>query len=104
MFVPTATAAGATIWELELQAHAVANLMWVGGVNRVGVDAGGGPADFYGRSFFAQPTGEVVSRLGSEQDVILHCDVDTELSAQLRDEWGFFRDRRPDMYSALVAP
>ncbi len=104
MFVPTATAAGANIWELELQAHAVANLMWVGGVNRVGKDVGGGPADFYGRSFFAGPTGEIVCRLDSELDAILACEVDTEVSAQLRDEWGFFRDRRPDAYSALVAP
>jgi beta-ureidopropionase len=104
MFVPTATAAGPTIWELELQAHAVANLMWVGGLNRVGVDEGGGPADFYGRSFFTSPTGDVVTRLGSEHDAILHFEIDTAVSAQLRDEWGFFRDRRPDAYGALVAP
>ena len=104
MFVPTATAAGASIWELELQGHAVANLMWVGGVNRVGVDQGGGPTDFYGRSFFAGPPGEVVSRLGGEHDAILHQEIDTEISGTLRDEWGFFRDRRPDAYGALVAP
>jgi beta-ureidopropionase len=104
MFVPTATAAGATIWELELQAHAVANCMWVGGVNRVGVDVGGSPVDFYGRSFFSGPTGDVICRLGSEQDAILHCEIDTEVSATQRDEWGFFRDRRPDTYAALVAP
>src|SRR5437762_1295160 len=52
LFVPTATANGAEIWDLELRAHAVANLMWVGGVNRVGVDSGGGPGRFYGRSLF----------------------------------------------------
>jgi len=104
MFVPTATAAGAKIWELELQAHAVANLMWVSGVNRVGKDVGGGPTDFYGRSFFSAPTGEIVTKLGNEIDAILRCEVDTEISAQLRDEWGFFRDRRPDAYAALVAP
>ena len=104
MFVPTATAAGTTIWELELQAHAVANLMWVGGVNRVGVDEGGGPTDFFGRSFFSSPTGDVVTRLGGERDAILHHEIDTEVSAQLRDEWGFFRDRRPDAYGVLVAP
>jgi beta-ureidopropionase len=104
MFVPTATSAGGDIWELELQAHAVANLMWVAGLNRVGKDVGGGPAEFYGRSFFAAPGGEVVCRLGSEVDAILHCEVDTEVSAALRDEWGFFRDRRPDTYGALVAP
>jgi beta-ureidopropionase len=104
MFVPTATAAGSSIWELELQAHGVANNMWVGGVNRVGVDVGGGPTDFYGRSFFSGPGGDVVCRVASEHDVILQCEIDTEVSATLRDEWGFFRDRRPDAYAALVAP
>jgi beta-ureidopropionase len=104
MFVPTATAAGKSIWELELQAHAVANNMWVGGLNRAGKDIGGGPTRFYGRSFFASPTGDVVGRAGERKDVILHCDIDTEVGAQLRDEWGFFRDRRPDAYGALVAP
>jgi beta-ureidopropionase len=104
MFVPTATAAGGTIWEPELQGHAIANNMWVAGINRVGVDEGGGPTDFYGRAFFASPTGEVMCRLDHEIDAILHCEIDTALSAQLRDEWGFFRDRRPDAYGALVAP
>jgi N-carbamoylputrescine amidase len=106
MFVPTATAAGSTIWELELRGHAVANCMWVAGLNRVGVEAGegGGPADFYGRSCYVAPTGEVVAQLGAEHDAILHCEVDTEIGAVQRNEWGFFRDRRPDAYSALVAP
>ena len=81
MFVPTATAAGSTFWELELRAHAVANCMWVAGVNRVGVDVGGGPTDFYGRAFFTDPGGEIVGQLGSELDAILHCEVDTEVSA-----------------------
>ena len=104
MFVPTATAAGSAFWELELRAHAVANLMWTAGINRVGHDEGGGPTDFYGRSFFSNPTGEIVGQLGSEHDAILHCEIDTEISTQMRDEWGFFRDRRPDAYGALVAP
>jgi beta-ureidopropionase len=104
MFVPTATAAGGAFWDLEIRAHAVANLMWTAGVNRVGKDEGGGPTDFYGRSFFSNPSGEVVAQLGSEPDAILHCEIDTEISTQMRDEWGFFRDRRPDAYGALVAP
>jgi beta-ureidopropionase len=104
MFVPTATAAGSAFWELELRAHAVANCMWVAGINRVGVDSGGGPTDFYGRSLFTDPGGEIVCQLGSEKDAILDCEIDTEVSAMMRDEWGFFRDRRPDTYPALVAP
>lgn len=104
MFVPTATAAGGAFWEIELQAHAVANCMWVAGVNRVGEDIGGGPAKFYGRSFFTNPRGEIVAQVGDERDVIIHCTIDTSVNTEMREEWGFFRDRRPDAYGALVAP
>jgi N-carbamoylputrescine amidase len=104
MFVPTATAAGGSFWEVELQAHAVANCMWVAGVNRVGEDVGGGPARFYGRSFFASPRGEIRAQLGGEKDAILHCMVDTAIGTEMREEWGFLRDRRPDAYGPLVAP
>jgi beta-ureidopropionase len=104
MFVPTATAAGAAFWEVELQAHAVANCMWVAGVNRVGEDVGGGPARFYGRSFFTNPRGEIVGQLGAEKDAILHGTIDTSINVGMREDWGFFRDRRPDAYGALVAP
>jgi beta-ureidopropionase len=104
MFVPTATAAGGAYWEIELQAHAIANCMWVAGVNRVGQDRGGGPAHFYGRSFFTSPNGEITARLADEPDAILHCTIDTAANTTMREEWGFFRDRRPDAYGALVAP
>jgi len=104
MFVPTATAAGGAFWEIELQAHAVANCMWAAGVNRVGEDVGGGPAKFYGRSFFTNPRGEIVAQVGDEKDVIIHCTIDTSINTEMREEWGFFRDRRPDAYGALVAP
>ena len=104
MFVPTATAAGGAFWEIELQAHAVANGMWVAGVNRVGEDVGGGPAKFYGRSFFTNPRGEIVAQLGAEKDTILLGAIDTSINVEMREDWGFFRDRRPDAYGALVAP
>jgi beta-ureidopropionase len=54
IFVPTATAAGRELWDVELRGHAVANLLWVGGVNRVGRDEGSrNDADFYGSSLWA---------------------------------------------------
>jgi N-carbamoylputrescine amidase len=104
VFVPTATASAPEIWEIELRAHAVANLLWVGGVNRVLQDEGGGPTNFFGRSFFTSPEGRVVAKAGDDTEAIVHWEVDTELSKELRDEWGFFRDRRPDAYGALVDP
>lgn len=104
IFFPTATAAGRGIWDLEIRAHAVANLVWCGGVNRVGRDDAGSETEFYGSSFFSNPTGVVVASAGDEEEKIVHAEIDTELSATLREEWGFFRDRRPDLYQALTKP
>jgi beta-ureidopropionase len=105
IFVPTATAAGRGLWDVELRGHAVANLLWVGGVNRVGRDRGSpNDADFYGLSLWSAPNGEVVAQAGSDGDEILHAEVDTDLSRRLREDWGFFRDRRPEIFSAVTAP
>lgn len=104
IFVPTATAAGREIWEIELRGHAVANLLWVGGVNRVGRDQGSSnEAAFYGDSFFCNPAGETVAGAGAGEQVVF-ADVDTELNERLRRDWGFFRDRRPEIFDGLVAP
>jgi beta-ureidopropionase len=103
MFVPTATAAGRELWEVELRAHAIANHMWVGGVNRVGRDENGAAANFWGDSLFSAPDGSIVARATSSGGhEIVHAEIDTELSRRLREEWGFFRDRRPEIYGALT--
>jgi beta-ureidopropionase len=104
IFIPTATANAREIWELELQGHAIANQLWVGAVNRVGRDRGGSEVDFYGASCFVSPTGEIVAQASETEEEILHCEIDTEVSKRLRAEWGFFRDRRPDIYGAITAP
>lgn len=104
IFVPTATAAGREMWEIELRGHAVANLLWVAGVNRVGRDDGSGnEAEFYGDSLFSNPAGEIVAR-ADEGEGVLYADIDTEVSQRLRRDWGFFRDRRPEIFDALVSP
>lgn len=104
IFVPTATPLGGEMWEVELRAMAIANLLWVGAVNRVGVDEGV-PWDikFYGRSLWSAPNGEVVEAAGTEGDEIVYAEVDTEPAKQLREEWGFFRDRRPEAYAEVTA-
>lgn len=106
IFVPTATPAGRELWEVELRAMAIANLLWVGGVNRVGNDRGElvSDMDFYGGSLFSAPDGEVVSRVKGEGNEIVYAEIDTERSRKLREDWGFFRDRRPEIYGAITAP
>lgn len=103
VFVPTATCGMSRyLWEIELQAHAIDNIYYVGGVNRVGFDDGGSPDQkYYGASFFTNPKGEILSQAGEDDDEIVYAEIDTGMIEDLRNEWGFFRDRRPDMYAGL---
>jgi beta-ureidopropionase len=103
LFVPTATCARRNIWELELRAHAAANMIWVGGVNRVGRDTGGGPANFFGSSMFCDPEGRVVASASDTAEEILFADLDTSVNERLRRTYGWWRDRRPELYTALTA-
>jgi beta-ureidopropionase len=102
IFVPTATPAGREIWDLELRAMAIANLLWVGGVNRVGRDQGGSDMEFYGGSLFSAPNGEIVTQAGDQGEEVVYAEIDTAVSARLREEWGFFRDRRPEIYGPVT--
>ena len=103
IFVPTATPLGGEMWEIELRGHAVANLYWVGAANRVGKDRNGFDLEFYGRSLWSAPNGELMATAGTEGDEIVYCEIDTDLSKRLREEWGFFRDRRPEAYTEVTA-
>lgn len=104
VFVPTATAGMSRyLWEIELQAHAIDNIYYIGGVNRVGFDDGGSSDQkYYGSSFFADPKGRIISQAGDENDEIVYAEIDLGMMEELRNTWGFFRDRRPDMYAALA--
>jgi len=104
VFVPTATAGMSRyLWEIELQAHAIDNIYYIGGVNRVGFDEGGSPDQkYYGSSYFADPKGKIISQAGDETDEIVYAEIDTGIIESVRNEWGFFRDRRPEMYGGLA--
>jgi N-carbamoylputrescine amidase len=60
--------------------------------------------DFYGKSLFSSPAGEIVAAAGDAEEEILYAVIDTGQSQQLREEWGFFRDRRPELYGAITRP
>ena len=102
VYVPTATTGMSRyLWELELQAHAVDNIYYVGGVNRVGVDQGGSESHFYGSSMWVDPKGKIMDQASDSDDEVLVTDLDLSVIPQLRNDWGFFRDRRPDLYGEL---
>jgi beta-ureidopropionase len=102
--IPTATSGNSrALWEIELRGHAVANLCFVGGVNRVGLESGGGPAHWYGSSLWVGPEGETLCQAGDTGEQVLIADLDLARLSRLRADWGFYRDRRPDLYQSLAA-
>jgi beta-ureidopropionase len=105
VFVPTATT-GMTryLWDLELRAHAVTNIYYVCGVNKVGVDVGGSTRNHFGSSLVIDPRGQILAQASDTQDDMAVADVDLSVLPELRALWGYYRDRRPDMYGALVEP
>lgn len=104
ILVPTATHnsnLSRKVWEKELCAMAIFNELFVGAVNRVGLE--GDDFDYYGCSLIANPEGDIVAQAGEEES-ILCANLDFDEIDRRRQGWHFFRDRRPETYQALVQP
>lgn len=86
-------------WRRAMVGHAVANAMPVVAANRHGIE---GDMAFYGSSFVADPRGDVVASLGQDEDGVALATFDLDAQRRHRAGWGFFRDRRPDLYGPLV--
>jgi N-carbamoylputrescine amidase len=87
-------------WQRAMQGHAVANAVPVIAANRIGLeDNDGVHQSYYGHSFIADHRGEIVASLGAGEEGVLVHTFDLAAIAQYRADWGFFRDRRPDLYA-----
>jgi beta-ureidopropionase len=103
VFNPSATSRGLSeyLWRLEQPAAAVANEYFVGTINRVGVEPLGAN-DFYGQSYFVDPRGQLVGEAASDsEDAVVVRDLDLALIDDVRRQWAFYRDRRPETYGPL---
>ena len=93
-------------WETIQRSHAVANGCFVASVNRIGreVIAGvGGPGlEFWGQSFVAGTSGEILAKASVDQEEILIVPVDLAKVDTTRTHWPFLRDRRIDAYGDLT--
>jgi N-carbamoylputrescine amidase len=105
VFNPSATSRGLSmyLWNLEQPASAVANEYFIGAINRVGTEPYG-DNDFYGSSYFVDPRGQIVGEAASdtEEELVVR-DLDLDMVDEVRKQWAFYRDRRPDSYDAIVA-
>ncbi|MDD5348735.1 MAG: carbon-nitrogen hydrolase [Chthoniobacteraceae bacterium] len=90
-------------WETIQRSHAIANGCYVAAVNRVGHEApDGGPGiDFWGQSFVADPSGQIVAKASVEREEVLFADADLSAIDTQRVHWPFLRDRRVDAYQGI---
>ena len=104
VYNPSATSRGlsAYLWQLEQPAAAVANEYFIAAINRVGVEEYG-DNDFYGTSYFVDPRGQMVGEVASdkEEELVVR-DLDFDLIDTVREQWAFYRDRRPEAYGPLT--
>ena len=105
VFNPSATVAGLSeyLWELEQPAHAVANGYFVGAINRVGNEQPWNIGEFFGKSYFCNPKGEILAQGSRDHDEVIVADLDLDEISEVRSTWQFFRDRRPETYGDLTA-
>lgn len=87
-------------WRRAMIGHSVSNVVPVVAANRVGNEEG---QVFYGSSFITNEGGDFLADMNRTDEGFVAASVDLGLIAELRAGWGFFRDRRPELYGALTA-
>ena len=87
------------LWQRAMIGHAVSNVVPVIAANRVGNEAG---QIFYGSSFIANHRGEKVAELNRTEEGVITAVIDLDEVRRARAAFGFFRDRRPELYGALT--
>jgi N-carbamoylputrescine amidase len=87
------------LWRRAMVGHAVSNVVPVVASNRIGTEAA---MTFYGHSFITNERGDLVVEYGAKESGVLVAEFDLDLVRKHRAAFGFFRDRRPDLYDRLV--
>jgi N-carbamoylputrescine amidase len=87
------------LWRRAMVGHAVSNIVPVVAANRIGTEDG---QRFYGHSFICDERGDMLAEFGATETGVLVATLDIDLVKRHRAAFGFFRDRRPDLYGRLV--
>jgi agmatine deiminase len=86
-------------WETVQRSHAIANCVYVAAVNRVGQEE---DLLFWGSSFACDSFGKVLARASCRDEEVLVAELDLSKNEMVQEGWGFFRNRRPDVYWPLI--
>jgi N-carbamoylputrescine amidase len=87
------------LWRRAMIGHAVSNVVPVVAANRIGTEHG---QRFYGHSFICDERGDILAEFGAEETGVLLATLDLTQAKKHRAAFGFFRDRRPELYGRLV--
>ncbi len=88
------------MWQRAMVGHAVSNSCYVAAANRVGTE---GDATFYGGSFVSDYMGEMLAEADEASETIIYADLNFAKAQTFRAGFGFFRDRRPELYRRLLS-
>jgi len=86
------------MWKQAMVGHAICNSCYVAAANRVGKE---NEINFYGTSFICDFKGEDLSSSQGDE-ITLYADLDFRSAQTFRASMGFFRDRRPELYSPIT--
>lgn len=89
----------ARLWRRAMVGHAVSNVVPVVAANRIGTEHG---QTFYGTSFITDERGDILAELGRAEEGVIIATLDIDRVKRHRAAFGFFRDRRPELYGRLV--
>jgi len=87
------------LWRRAMIGHAVSNVVPIVAANRIGTEGG---QRFYGHSFICDERGDLLAEFGAEETGVLVAELDLAAAKKHRAAFGFFRDRRPELYGRLV--
>jgi len=87
------------LWRRAMIGHAVSNVVPVVAANRIGTEHG---QRFYGHSFICDERGDIQAEFGANEAGVLVATLDLTQAKKHRAAFGFFRDRRPELYGRLV--
>ena len=91
-------------WRTIQRSHAIANGVYVAGVNRIGHEKpveGGAGIEFWGSTFLADPFGVIIVEASTDKEEILIAEIDRKRIEEVRRNWPFLRDRRIDAYGGI---
>ena len=91
------------MWQRAMIGHSASNQIPVIASNRIGTEKGIDIENyFYGRSFVTNHTGDKIAEGSRDREEVLIGKINLSEAETLRNVWGVFRDRRPELYKGLL--